>query len=277
VSIFPHVVDSRYIETMKIPLLAGRNLAIDDDRDSEQVVLINDLAAKTIFPGQDPLGQIILSGSGEHLVVGVVGDLRHQSLELGSGFQVYFPYKQMGDFSTLEMVVRSPLPAATIAPAVSAALKELDPAMPTQDFWTLTATVDQAVSARRFALSLLGAFAGVALLLAGLGIYGVLSYSVTERVPEIGVRMALGASAQDVRQQVVGRTLILTLVGIAIGGMVSVVGTRLLGALLFGVEPTDPATFVAVATILVLVATISGLIPAIRASRTDSAAAMRVG
>jgi hypothetical protein len=258
VSIFPHVVDSRYIETMKIPLLAGRNLAIDDDRDSEQVVLINDLAAKTIFPGQDPLGQIILSGSGEHLVVGVVGDLRHQSLELGSGFQVYFPYKQMGDFSTLEMVVRSPLPAATIAPAVSAALKELDPAMPTQDFWTLTATVDQAVSARRFALSLLGAFAGVALLL-------------------VGVRMALGASAQDVRQQVVGRTLILTLVGIAIGGMVSVVGTRLLGALLFGVEPTDPATFVAVATILVLVATISGLIPAIRASRTDSAAAMRVG
>jgi ABC-type antimicrobial peptide transport system permease subunit len=139
----------------------------------------------------------------------------------------------------------------------------------------LDALVDASVSPRRFTLQLLGAFAASALLLAGLGIYGVLSYSVTERIPEIGIRMALGESAAGVRRTVVGKTISLALLGVVVGAAVSLVGARMLGSLLYGVEPTDPVTFVSMIAVLLAVAFVSGLIPAIRASRTDSASAPR--
>jgi len=139
----------------------------------------------------------------------------------------------------------------------------------------LDALVDASVSPRRFTLQLLGAFAASALLLAGLGIYGVLSYSVTERIPEIGIRMALGESAAGVRRTVVGKTISLALLGVVVGAAVSLVGARMLGSLLHGVEPTDPVTFVSMIAVLLAVAFVSGLIPAIRASRTDSASALR--
>jgi ABC-type antimicrobial peptide transport system permease subunit len=139
----------------------------------------------------------------------------------------------------------------------------------------LDALVDASVSPRRFTLQLLGAFAASALLLAGLGIYGVLSYSVTERIPEIGIRMALGESAAGVRRTVVGKTISLALLGVVVGAAVSLVGARMLGSLLYGVEPTDPVTFVSMIAVLLAVAFVSGLIPAIRASRTDSASALR--
>ena len=135
--------------------------------------------------------------------------------------------------------------------------------------------MDASVSPRRFTLQLLGAFAASALLLAGLGIYGVLSYSVTERIPEIGIRMALGESAAGVRRTVVGKTISPALLGVVVGTAVSLVGTRMLGSLLYGVEPTDPVTFVSMIAVLLAVAFVSGLIPAIRASRTASASALR--
>lgn len=135
--------------------------------------------------------------------------------------------------------------------------------------------MDASVSPRRFTLQLLGAFAASALLLAGLGIYGVLSYSVTERIPEIGIRMALGESAAGVRRTVVGKTISLALLGVVVGAAVSLVGARMLGSLLYGVEPMDPVTFVSMIAVLLAVAFVSGLIPAIRASRTDSASALR--
>jgi ABC-type antimicrobial peptide transport system permease subunit len=139
----------------------------------------------------------------------------------------------------------------------------------------LDALMDASVSPRRFTLQLLGAFAASALLLAGLGIYGVLSYSVTERIPEIGIRMALGESAAGVRRTVVGKTISLALLGVVVGTAVSLVGTRMLGSLLYGVEPTDPVTFVSMIAVLLAVAFVSGLIPAIRVSRTASASALR--
>ena len=135
--------------------------------------------------------------------------------------------------------------------------------------------MDASVSPRRFTLQLLGAFAASALLLAGLGIYGLLSYSVTERIPEIGIRMALGESAAGVRRTVVGKTISPALLGVVVGTAVSLVGTRMLGSLLYGVEPTDPVTFVSMIAVLLAVAFVSGLIPAIRASRTASASALR--
>ena len=147
--------------------------------------------------------------------------------------------------------------------------------MPTEDYRTLDSVVESSVSPRRFTLHLLVAFAMSALLLAGVGIYGVLSYSVTERIPEIGIRMALGESARDVRRSIVGRTALLATIGVAIGTGMSLAGTRLLGSLLYDVEPTDPVTFGGMIALLMIVALLSGLIPAIRASRTDSADALR--
>lgn len=274
-SFFPHMVDARYLSTMGIPLVEGRYFTRDDTRESPFVVIVNETAARTMFPGGQAMGRSIMMRDREAEVVGVVGDVKHRALELDADSEIYFPMMQLGDFNTLDMVVRTSLPAASIAGPVGTAVRTVEAQMPTEDFRTLDSVVERSVSPRRFTLQLLVAFALSALLLAGVGIYGVLSYSVTERIPEIGIRMALGESAEEVRRSVVGRTALLATVGVAIGTGASLVGTRLLGSLLYGVEPTDPLTFAGMITVLMLVALLSGLIPAIRASRTDSADALR--
>jgi predicted lysophospholipase L1 biosynthesis ABC-type transport system permease subunit len=224
-----------------------------------------------LFPGQDATGQTVLLNGGEEewQVVGVVADVRHQSLEEASGLEAYMPMTQQLDWGTLEMVVRSSLPPPSLVRQVRAALLAIDPTMPNGDFQALDAIVDRAVSPRRFILLLLGAFAGTALLLAALGIYGVLSYSVTQRTPEIGIRMALGESGARVLGRVMGRTMALASVGVVIGAVASLAAARLLGSLLYGVAPTDALTFAAVAAILLLVAALAGYLPARRAARTD--------
>lgn len=272
---FPHVIDRRYLDVMRVPLLEGRHFTADDTRDSPWVVMVNETAARTMFPGGRALGRSLDMWYGEAEVVGVVGDVKHRGLEELADREVYFPMSQVWDFSTLDLVVRSPLPAEALTGAVATAIRTVDPQLPTEDVRTLTSVVDGAVSSRRFTMQLLGAFAGGALLLAALGIYGVLSYSVTERVPEIGIRMALGESAADVRRGVVARTLVLAGIGVATGVAASLLGARVIGSLLFGVEPTDPVTFVSIVGLLLLVATLAGLIPAVRASRIDSADALR--
>jgi len=274
-SIFPHVVDRRYLPTMGIELLEGRHFTADDGTDAPSVIIVNETAARVMFPGGDAIGRLFAIAGGESEVVGVVADVKHQSLELSSDNEVYLPMSQVGDFSTLDMVVRSDLPATSIVVPVGAAIRQVDPAMPIEDYRSLDSLVDTAVSPRRFTLQILVAFGFSALLLAGMGIYGVLSYSVTERIPEIGIRMALGASAEEVRRDVVGKTIALAGVGVAIGVVVSLAGTRLISSLLYGVAPTDPLTFVVMIGILLAVALVSGFIPALRASRTDSAGALR--
>lgn len=274
-SYFPHVIDHRYLAAMRIPLVEGRLFTPDDDRESAVVVIVNETAAATMFPGGDAIGQFLELWYGHVEVIGVVGDVKHRALELGADNEVYFPMAQMGDFSTLGLVVRTSLPAETIAGPVGTAIRTVDAQMPTEDYQTLDSVVERAVSPRRFTLQLLVAFAASALLLAAIGIYGVLSYSVTERIPEIGIRMALGESAAEVRRGVVARTLGLALVGVAVGTVAAFLGARFIGSLLYGVAPTDPITFVTMIGLLLGVATISGLIPAIRASRTDSATALR--
>ena len=274
-SYFPHVVDHRYLTTMDIPLLEGRLLTADDDRESALVVVVNETTARTMFPGGEAVGQFLRLWYGEIEVVGVVGDVKHRALEIASDNEIYFPIAQVWDFSTLDLVVRTELPAEAVVTPVRAAIRATDPQMPTEDFRTLDSVVERSVSPRRFTLQLLGAFAFSALLLAGIGIYGVLSYSVTERIPEIGIRMALGESAAGVRRGVVARTLVLTGIGVAVGIAASLIGTRLISSLLFGVEPTDPGTFVVMVGALLAVGATAGLIPAIRASRIDSAHALR--
>jgi predicted permease len=268
---FPRVVDSQYLRVMRIPLLAGRHFTPDDDDDAPGVVILNETAAETLYPGVDPLGRMVNNWR----VVGVVGDVRHQSLEEGSGLEIYLPITQVNDFSTLAMVVRSRLPAASLVGGVRAALQQADASMPTGDFETLEAVVDRAVSPRRFILVVLGVFAGTALVLAALGIYAVLSYTVSQRIPEIGIRMALGESAAGVRRRVVGRTMMLAGTGVVIGGAMSVVASRLIQSLLFGVGSADALSFFGTAVILLLVSAMAGFVPALRASSTDPVEALR--
>ena len=274
-SIFPHMVGNGYRGALEIPLVAGRWFDRTDAGDTDHVIVVNASGAEELFPGQDPIGRALLLGQDEWRIVGVVDDVKHLTLEQGSGIQVYFPKQQMWAYGSMDMVVRSNLPATSIASSITAALQTIDPGMPADEYWTLDETISRSASARRFTLMLLGAFGSVALLLAGLGIYGVLSHSVTERIPEIGIRMALGASAQDVRRDVVGRTLILSGIGIGVGVGVALVGSRLIESLLFGVRPADPMTLVGTVSVLLIVAAASGAIPAIRASRIPSATALK--
>ena len=272
---FPRLIDHRYIQVMQIPLVAGRYFTAEDNEESELKIIINEAAAERLYPGESAVGRIVEVAGGDREVVGVVGDVRHQSLEQGSGLEMYLPITQIG-FGTLDMVVRSPLPLESLIGGVRAALQANDADMPTDDFQTLDAIVDRAVSPRRFILALLGAFAGTALLLAALGIYGVLSYSVSQRIPEIGIRMALGESAGGVRMRVVSRTMVLASTGIVIGAGASFVVSRLMQSMLFGVESTDPLTFAGMALMLLMVSGMAGYLPARRASRTDPIDALRM-
>lgn len=274
-SAFPRLIDHRYLRVMGIPLRAGRSFTADDDQNSPRVMVLNEFAARMLFPGQDPIGRNVLLGGNAWEVVGVVGNVRHQSLEEESGLEVYLPISQMPDFSSLAMVVRSRLPVETLAPSVGTVLSESDPAMPTGDYRALRTLVDRVLSPRRFILSVLGAFAATALLLASLGIYAVLSYAVSQRTREIGIRMALGQSASDMRLRVVTQSLRLALIGLLIGSVVSFALGRLIQSLLFGVQTTDLATYAGTAFLLVLVAGIAGYLPARRASKVDPMVALR--
>jgi predicted permease len=271
---FPRIVDFRYIQAMGIPLVSGRHFTQDDTRETTRVTVINQTGAEMFFPGQDAVGRVLVMYDTELEVVGVVADVRHRSLEQGSGAEVYLPMTQMG-FHTMNMVVRSPLPPEALFGGVSAAIQTADPTMPTGAFQTLSSMVDRAVSPRRFTLLLLGSFAGTALLLAALGIYGVLSYSVSQRIPEIGIRMALGETGGQVLGRVVSRTMTLAVVGVGIGAAGSFAVSRLMGSLLYGVEPTDAFTYVSMTVVLLSVAALAGFLPARRASRTDPMVALR--
>jgi predicted permease len=272
---FPRLVDSRYLGAMGVPLVAGRPLTPQDGAASPKVTILNRTAAARLFPGADPLGRVVLLGDEEWQVVGVAGDVRHQALEKTSGLEMYFPYAQKPDFRTLTMVVRSRLPAPALAGPVAAALRAVDPTMPTGDYRPLDAVVEQATSPRRFVLAILGAFAGTALVLAALGLYAVLSYAVGQRVREIGIRMALGASAARVRRGVVRRTLLLAGAGVAVGAAVSLGTSRLLASQLFGVGAADPAAFAGAAALLLAVAALAGYVPARRAAGTEPLVALR--
>jgi ABC-type antimicrobial peptide transport system permease subunit len=207
--------------------------------------------------------------------VGVFGDVRHLTLEEGSGMEVYLPMRQCGDAASMDLVVRSSIPTADLAAGLRAALKPIMPHLPGNDFRNLQQLVDRSVSPRRFTVALLGGFAAFALLLASLGIYGVVSYGVAQRTQEIGIRMALGASASRLQGVILAQTLGLAAIGMTIGGIASILLARSLHGLLFGVTASDPVTFFAMPAVLTLVAAIAGYLPARRASRIDPSIALR--
>jgi putative ABC transport system permease protein len=273
---FPRIISDGYFHAMGIPLKAGRDFTERDTKGSLNVIIVNETLAKNLWPGEDPIGKIVRADDPERTVVGIVGDVHHMALEEGSGNEFYIPMRQTQDYGTVDLVMRTSLRTAELASSLREALRPIEPDLPTANLRTLQTLVDRAVSPRRFVVLLLGGFAGFALVLASLGIYAVISYSVSQRTQEIGIRMALGASAERLQRSILLQTLGLAGIGMVVGVVASWVLARTLSGLLFGVTSSDPVTFVGMLAILTAVAAIAGYLPARRASRIDPMAALRV-
>ncbi|MGB6265978.1 MAG: ABC transporter permease [Candidatus Acidiferrales bacterium] len=282
-----------YLRAMGIPLVRGRFFTQEDTTKSPCVAAIDTVFANTYFRGQDPLGQGLNFGWtppwGPCRIVGVVGHVRQWGLGDESSFtqaQAYYPLYQIPDewvigsqgFPTTAILVRTSLPAAALIPAVKNVVYEIGKDQPVYDVRTMQDIATESMSSQRFPMILLEIFASLALLLASIGIYGVISYTVSQRVHEIGIRMALGAERRDVFRMIIGQGLRLALAGLAIGIAAAAILTRLLSSftnLLYGVRAGDPATFVGVAVMLALVALAACYIPARRAMRVEPMEALR--
>jgi predicted permease len=276
IGVFVYIVSPGYLKAMGMRLMKGRDLSWEDLANNEKVVIINETVAKKLWPGQDPIGRIAIAGGVEDAqVIGVIADVRESSAEDNGGAQMYLPAtKDFGPEGSY-LVVRSKLPPASLGGSVMRTLREMNPGQPATEFRPIQALVDHATSPRKFFVLLVSIFAGLGLLLASLGIYGVISYSVTRQTQEIGIRMALGASRGRVQGTVIWRTLRLALIGIVVGGVASFVLARGIASLLYGTEPTDPATFAGMVMLLGAVALLAGYLPARRASRIDPMIALR--
>ena len=272
---FPRMVDHRYLQTMRIPLRSGRYFDARDTAETEKVVIINETMARGLWPGEEAVGQVVNIGRSEWRVVGVVGDVHHGSLEERPGAEMYLNFRQMSDWNAIEVVVRASRPLESLVPDVRVALKDFDPMLPNSEFTTLEQIVDHAVAPRRLITNLLGTFSSLALLLASLGLYGVIAYSVSQRTRELGIRMAIGARRGDVLWLVLREGLTTAALGVGLGLIGALLGTRVLKSMLFGVSATNPTIFAVNALILMMVALLACLVPARRASRIDPMEALR--
>jgi predicted permease len=275
--VFIRIVSDGYLKAMGIPLIAGRDFTEGDALapGAKKVVLINQTLARTLFPNEDPIGKTLMYLDPEREVIGVVGDVRHLALEEGSGGEAYLPMRQTEDYASVELIVRSALPPASIASAIRGALTPIEPTFAVNELVMLQGLVDKAVSPRRFVVMLLAAFSAFALMLASLGIYGVISYTVDQRRQEMAIRLAFGASVRELRARIVMQTMRLAAVGMIIGFSVAWIAARAIGGLLFNVTATDPITFAAMLGVLTVVAVMAGYLPARRVSRIDPAVALR--
>ena len=275
VPVFVYIVSPGYLKAMRMRLIEGRDLNWDDVSNNRNVVIINETVARKLWPGQDPIGRAAMAGGTETQVIGVIADVRESGAEDNAGAQMYLPAtKQFGPEGSY-LVVRSKLPPAALATSVMRTLREINPGQPATEFKPIQGLVDHATSPRRFFVLLVGTFACLGLLLASLGIYGVISYSVTRQTQEIGIRMALGATQSWVQFDVIWKTLRLALIGIAVGIIASLVVARLIASLLFQTAPSDPLTFVGMVALLGGVALMAGYLPARRASKIDPMVALR--
>ena len=271
---FVYVVSPGYFRSMGIRMIAGRDFIENDPMKDRQPVIVNETVARALYPDTDPIGRPAQTGSTALTIVGVVANVRQSSLDESPVLQMYLDSEQGGGLNP-DLIVRTKLEPSSLAPALRAALGDVDARLIATDVRVLDTLVDRATSPRRFLVSLLGGFSALALILASLGIYGVVSYGVSRRTPEFGVRMALGATAGEVQRQVIGDTLKLTLAGVAIGVGVSLLLARVLGSLLYATSTTDPVTFVGAAVVLTIVAMAAGYVPARRASRIEPLRALR--
>jgi predicted permease len=271
---FVYVVGPGYLRAMGIPLKAGRDFLEEDPAKDRNPVIVNETLARALYPGVDPIGRPAETFGPPLTIVGVAADVRQNSLDEAPVYQMYLDMAR-GSGLNPDLIARTTLKPAALAPLLRATLTEVDASLVATDIRVLDTLVDRATSPRRFLVSLLGGFSIFALVLASLGIYGVISYGVTQRTPEFGVRMALGATGGEVRGQIFGDTLRLALAGVAIGVGASLALGRAIASLLYGTSPTDPLTFGTVGLVLVVVALFAGYLPALRASRIEPMRALR--
>jgi predicted permease len=272
---FVYIVSPGYVTAMGMRL-RGRDFGWQDNMKGESTVILNEKAANFVAPGEDAVGKVVLIGKNEVRVIGVVADVHETNVEGAAGEQMYLPtMRDEWGPDGAELVVRTKLPPAQLAGSVLRTLRELNPNQPAVEFRPIQGIVDRAVSPRRFFVLMVGTFAALGLILASLGIYGVISYSVTRRTQEIGIRMALGATPGRVQLGVISKTLVLAAIGISVGAVVSMGMANLIASMLFGTAPTDPITFVAMIFLLGAVALLAGYIPARRASRINPMVALR--
>jgi predicted permease len=269
------MIDEGYLGTMKIPLRAGRTFTAADDASSEPVIIVNETLAGTLWSGKDPVGRVLKTSGVNRRVVGVVGDVRYFGLDRGLDAEMYMPMRQTADYESVDLAVRGAVSPTALAAGVRAALRRVDPNLPTVEFRTMEQLVDRSVFARRFTVLLVAGFAAFGLILSCLGIYAVISYSVSQRTQEIGIRMALGATPSRLRTAIFGETGVLVALGIAVGVPASWMASRAIRGLLFDVGPSDPATYATVLVVMSAVAVLAGYVPARRATQVDPAVALR--
>jgi putative ABC transport system permease protein len=274
-----HNVSAAYITTMGIPLLGGRNFSDADNETAPDVALINSTMARRFWTDGDPIGKRFLwghPGKDEKwiTIVGVVADTKLYGLDNPARLEVYSPYRQHPS-ADMNLVVRSPMDPASLTSAIRAAVAAIDKDQPIFDVHTMQQLVDDSISTRRLTLVLLGIFSALALMLAAIGIYGVMAYSVALRTQEIGIRMALGAQQKDVLRLILGQGARIAFFGVAIGLGAGAALARLLSSLLFSVSTSDPITFAAVSVLLLAIALLACYVPARRALRVDPIIALR--
>src|SRR5499426_555078 len=268
-----------YFSTMRIPIIRGRFFDDRDTMESQPVAIIDETMARKYWPDEEPLGKRITFQGGPNNpvwreIVGIVGHVKHKGLEGESRVQYYIPHSQTQN-AFMSLVVRASVDPASLTGAVRGAISGLDKDLPVFRVKTMEQFVSDSMAQRRFAMTLVGIFAAVAMALACVGLYGVLSYSITQRSHEIGIRMALGAQVSDVLRLVVGQGMLLALAGLALGSVAAFVLTRLMANLLFGVTAGDPLTYAMIATLLTLVALVACFAPARRATKVDPIEALR--
>jgi putative ABC transport system permease protein len=268
-----------YFRALQTPLLRGRLFTEADTAESPGVVIVNQAMAKKYWPGEDALGKRINFDDRDpakinwFTIVGIVSDIHHQGLDVDPKPEFYLPHPQRA-YRGMILTVRSGQDARALIAPIRKEIQALDPDQPLANIRTLENVVSESIAPRRMSIGLLGAFAGIALLLASVGIYGVISYLVVQRTHEIGVRMALGAQRGDVLRLVVGHAAKLVGIGSVIGLMLALLSTRTLSALLYNVGAFDAATFVLVTVALAAVALLASYIPALRATKADPMVAL---
>ena len=273
-------VDDTYFTTLGVPLIAGRFFDEHDTGDKPPVVIINDTLARTYFPGTSAVGRRLKDGGPERpnnpwmMIVGVVGDVKYSGLDVPPEAAFYLSYRQYPQTRRF-VVLRTPTDSQAALAAVRSVVAGLDRDLPIAHVRTIEALMSASIASPRFRTTLVATFACIGLLLAAIGIYGVIAYAVAERTRELGVRIALGATAADVIRLVLGETLALTGAGVAVGILGAVATTRLMASLLFGVSSTDVFTFAAIAAVLVTAALLASYLPARRATRIDPMVSLR--
>ena len=271
-----YAVSPGYFKAMGIPLLRGRYFT-EQDSDAHPVAIINEAMAKTYFPDEDPIGQAILVTQGPDKyreIVGIVGDVKQYGLARPATWQTYEPFRQM-PFSAVTLVVRTENNPMALSTAIRSEVLAIDREQPVSRIQTLDQVVSGSVQKDRFLMLLLGVFGAVALILAAVGLYGVMNYSVNQRTHEIGIRMALGASGGNVLKLIVGHGMMLTAIGVASGLAGAFAVTRVMATLLYEISATDPLTFAGIAVLLSFVALVACLAPARRAIKVDPMRALR--